>query len=190
MKSKFLGMLLVVLCMLAVLPMQAEEGEQQNQAKGWFPVRMNIWPGLAGIPWDRDIYGVSFGLLLASQNDPGTKIIGLDLGPLVTNSTNVEGVSIAVESFLRDSEGFQIGIGCDGSNFLGVQLSAIVNIARDSKKVVQISAICNDADTVENAIQISLFNKAAKGNAIQIGIMNVLENGFLPVFPLFNFSVK
>ena len=41
-----------------------------------------------------------------------------------------------------------------------------------------------------NPLQIGLFNFTADDSPFQIGLLNYNPNGFLPVFPIFNFSTK
>ena len=45
-----------------------------------------------------------------------------------------------------------------------------------------------DEDDPQCVVQLGLFNSCRSG--VQIGLLNFNENGFLPVFPLFNFSTK
>ena len=45
-----------------------------------------------------------------------------------------------------------------------------------------------EEDDPQSVVQLGLFNSCRSG--VQIGLLNFNENGFLPVFPLFNFSTK
>ena len=45
-----------------------------------------------------------------------------------------------------------------------------------------------DEDAPQSVVQLGVVNSCQNG--VQIGLLNFNENGFLPVFPLFNFSIK
>ena len=56
------------------------------------------------------------------------------------------------------------------------------------KEGFQVGAFNHTSDG--NPVQIGLFNTTSKGSQFQIGLLNYNRNGFLPVFPFFNYSVK
>ena len=56
------------------------------------------------------------------------------------------------------------------------------------KEGFQVGAFNHTSDG--NPVQIGLFNTTSKGSPFQIGLLNYNPNGFLPVFPFFNYSVK
>ena len=56
------------------------------------------------------------------------------------------------------------------------------------KEGFQVGAFNHTSDG--NPVQIGLFNTTSKGSPFQIGLLNYNKNGFLPVFPFFNYSVK
>ena len=56
------------------------------------------------------------------------------------------------------------------------------------KEGFQVGAVNHTSDG--NPVQIGLFNTTSKGSQFQIGLLNYNRNGFLPVFPFFNYSVK
>lgn len=71
----------------------------------------------------------------------------------------------------QDVEGIDLSlIGVNDGNGSGIQFGAI-----------------NYAETVEG-IQLSFLNLADQLHGIQIGILNFAKNGFMPVFPIFNFN--
>ena len=69
----------------------------------------------------------------------------------------------------------------------GTQIGAI-NTARGVGGA-QIGAVYNDAEEVRG-VQFGFFNGCAHISGVQVGVLNFNRTGFLPVFPLFNFSVK
>ena len=52
----------------------------------------------------------------------------------------------------------------------------------------QVGVVNNTSDG--NPVQIGLFNTTFDGSPFQIGLLNINPNGFLPIFPFFNYSVK
>ena len=56
------------------------------------------------------------------------------------------------------------------------------------KEGFQVGAVNHTSDG--NPVQIGLFNTTFDGSPFQIGLLNINPNGFLPVFPFFNYSVK
>ena len=56
------------------------------------------------------------------------------------------------------------------------------------KEGFQVGAFNHTSDG--NPVQIGLFNTTSKGSPFQIGLLNYNPNGFLPVFPFFNYSAK
>ena len=56
------------------------------------------------------------------------------------------------------------------------------------KEGFQVGAFNHTSDG--NPVQIGLFNTSSDGSPFQIGLLNYNPNGFLPVFPFFNYSVK
>ena len=52
----------------------------------------------------------------------------------------------------------------------------------------QVGAVNNTSEG--NPVQIGLFNTTFDGSPFQVGLLNINPNGFLPIFPFFNYSVK
>ena len=86
---------------------------------------------------------------------------------------------------LRDGTG--IDRGHDYRNSLGKCLNlGVLNF--DLTEGFQIGVLNNTSDG--NPVQIGLFNTSFDGSPFQIGLLNINPNGFLPIFPFFNYSVK
>lgn len=69
----------------------------------------------------------------------------------------------------------------------GTQIAAI-NTARGIRGA-QLGVVYNDAEEV-SGVQFGFFNGCTHISGVQVGVLNFNRTGFLPVFPLFNFSVK
>ena len=123
----------------------------------------------------------------------GLQVIGLDCS--AKNESRITGCQIG--GLLRSSvRGAQIGAitynpgidrGHDRRESIGKCLNlGVLNF--DSMEGFQVGVVNNTADG--NPVQIGLFNTTFDGSPFQIGVLNINPNGFLPVFPFFNYSVK
>ena len=123
----------------------------------------------------------------------GLQVIGLDCS--TNNESRIVGCQIG--GLLRSGvRGAQIGAitynpgvypGHDRGDSFGKCLNlGILNF--ELKEGFQVGAINNTSDG--NPVQIGLFNTTFDGSPFQIGLLNINPNGFLPIFPFFNYSVK
>lgn len=125
---------------------------------------------LGGFP-DYTNYGVS-GLKLGIPVSGGDgAVCGWELGILSAMSRNVSGLQTSV-LFNRSSW------------VDGVQMSLLVNqVKNDYSSTTQLSFI-----NLGGSFQAGVINLS--DDAFQVGGMNFNQNGFLPIFPIINFSVK
>ena len=126
----------------------------------------------------------------------GVSVIGagIDDFPFSLNLARQDGVSFSL---------FGAPLVCNGVSFslLGAPVESngvsfsVLGISRRQQQGVYCSLLnCSfapdwtDEDDPQSVIQLGLFNSCRSG--VQIGLLNFNENGFLPVFPLFNFSIS
>ena len=120
-------------------------------------------------------------------------MIGLDCS--TNNNSRITGCQIG--GLLRSGvRGAQIGtitynpgvyLGHDRWDSFGKCLNlGVLNF--DLTEGFQVGAVNNTAEG--NPVQIGLFNTTFDGSPFQIGLLNINPNGFLPIFPFFNYSVK
>ena len=123
----------------------------------------------------------------------GLQVIGLDCS--AKNDSRITGCQIG--GLLRSSvRGAQIGAitynpGIDRGRDCRESIGKCLNLGVlnfDSMEGFQVGVVNNTADG--NPVQIGLFNTTFDGSPFQIGLLNINPNGFLPVFPFFNYSVK
>jgi len=123
----------------------------------------------------------------------GLQVIGLDCS--AKNESRITGCQIG--GLLRSSvRGAQIGAitynpGIDRGNDRRESFGKCLNLGVlnfDSMEGFQVGVVNNTSDG--NPVQIGLFNTTFDGSPFQIGLLNINPNGFLPVFPFFNYSVK
>ena len=123
----------------------------------------------------------------------GLQVIGLDCS--AKNESRITGCQIG--GVLRSSvRGAQIGAitynpgidrGRDRRDSFGKCLNlGVLNF--DSMEGFQVGVVNNTAEG--NPVQIGLFNTTFDGSPFQIGLLNINPNGFFPIFPFFNYSVK
>ena len=141
------------------------------------------------------------GLFLGAVARPKTFVSGVSVigagtndFPFGANLVQQNGVSFSL---------FGAPLECNGVSFslLGAPLVSngvsfsLLGICRRQRQGVYCSLLnCSYApdrtedDGPRSVVQLGLFNSCRSG--VQIGLLNFNENGFLPVFPLFNFSAK
>ena len=134
------------------------------------PIQLSLWRTIQIVPeaesvgtFRLSIYGVNSGMT------------GLDLG--IWNETRSQ-----------TQVGIQLGIvGKSLGGFTGWQAN-MVNISRNMFEGFQ-SGWVNHHSGRFSGLQIAIVNYAETMNGIQIGLINIIKSGgFMPWFPLFNFS--
>ena len=180
-------------------------------AKNW-PSRNNVNGVKIGLPissldggLNQKVNGVELGFVSMSQNVGGAQLSFMNV-----DTKNCAGLQLSCASVATDFKGAQIG-GYNELNKGGGAQLGIVNVGAENKGVatgvvnyhernssgVQFGAI-NSAQNY-SGIQIGAFNfnddedvqqtGRQKSSVIQFGAINYMEDGFLPVFILFNFRV-
>ena len=141
------------------------------------------------------------GVFLGAVTRPKTFVSGVSLigagmcdFPFGTNFARQDGVSFSL---------FGAPLVCNGVSFslLGAPVESngvsfsLLGICRKQRQGVYCSLFnwsyapdWTDEDDPQSVVQLGLFNSCRSG--VQIGLLNFNENGFLPVFPLFNFSTS
>ena len=142
----------------------------------------------------KDFNGIDLCLFnLYGTRGAGLQMIGLDCS--TNNNSRITGCQIG--GLLRSGvRGAQIGAitynpgvywGHDRWDSFGKCLNlGVLNF--DLTEGFQIGVLNNTSDG--NPVQIGLFNTSFDGSPFQIGLLNINPNGFLPIFPFFNYSVK
>ena len=166
-------LLVLLVCMavggFAVNGISANQGEVTPS--NYTIARICVWPHKLYWPKGIAVHGLSFGV--PATCGQGEKVIGADIALLFCKTEDVTGAQISFVNL--------------GSKIKGAQVS-LVNLSKDVKGA-QVGLFNRTEDA--NGAQIGLVNysKHAK-SGIQLGLINVMENGFLPVFPFFNFPAK
>lgn len=134
------------------------------------------------------------GLDCSMKND--SRITGCQIGGFLRSS--VRGAQIGAitynpgrQGLHSDSAVLRDGTGIDRGHDYRDSLGKCLNLGVlnfDLKEGFQVGVLNNTSDG--NPVQIGLFNTTFDGSPFQIGLLNINPNGFLPVFPFFNYSVK
>lgn len=99
------------------------------------------------------------------------------------------GAQFGLGNGAASGQGVQLGIfSSGGSEFVGGQLGA-VGLVTGKLRGAQLNAAASIASEECSGLQMGmLFNYSASGRCLQIGLVNWNPKGFLPYFPLFNYS--
>lgn len=130
-------------------------------------IQIGVWSGFPGYT-NCGVSGLRLGIPVAGGDGA---VCGWELGILSAMS--------------RDVSGLQTSVFFNRSSWVdGVQMSLLVNqVKNDYSSTTQFSFINVGGSFQAGAINLS-------DAAFQIGVMNFNHNGFLPIFPIINFSVK
>ncbi|MGH0032045.1 MAG: VC2662 family protein [Myxococcota bacterium] len=151
-------------------------------------------------PDDPSVNGVRLSLLHGRNEN----VRGFDLGVLaLSDSKRLSGLSVtwvsrvrtemaggAAVSFVNYHSGRDTGLN-----------AAFINKLNNTEKAFNVSFlnIADDATAVDlgglnmsdrSVAQIGFLNITRKIEGFQFGFLNIAENGFLPVFPVFNFAPR
>jgi len=158
-------------------------------------------------PWQLVDEAVSVeGLRLSLIRGANRDVSGFDLSCLATRTLgSLRGLQIAPANDVEgDGSGVQIAFFTSyvEGGFRGLQLSGIAGRAGRGTGA-QIAAVHSDASVWRGfqislatragemkGLQIGLLNRARELEGLQLGLLNFNENGFLPVFPFFNFGAS
>jgi hypothetical protein len=149
-------------------------------------------------PKDPNVNGVRFSILHGKNQS----VRGLDLGLLsLSETSNLSGLSLvlgmgkvtgdmsggAAISLVNVHTGSDTGLNAAFINRINAAESAVnvgfVNIA-DGTTMVDVGGLNVSS---RSSAQLGFINVTKEITGFQFGFVNIAENGFLPVFPIFNF---
>ena len=165
---------------ISIFPIDFGSGTNGLSVEG-----ITIGKGFNGIDFCLcNIYGTKgaglqmIGVDFSTHDD--SKITGCQIGGILTSA--VRGAQIGAVTYNP-----KVGVGIDRGKSFGKCLNlGVMNL--DLMEGFQVGVVNNTADG--NPVQIGLFNTTFDGSPFQIGLLNINPNGFLPVFPFFNYSIK
>ena len=132
------------------------------------PIQFSLWPHMQW-PKNENVHGLGLGIVPFGDK------------------THVIGASIGFADITKNVRGAQLGFYSNGDLIEGAQ-GGFVNFNKNVEGGQ--SALYNQTDEL-CGLQLGLVNRCkGKGKrfGLQIGLVNIMKNGFLPIFPFFNFS--
>ena len=147
------------------------------------PIQLSIAAGYSQIFKDEvPVYGLRTSFLWGEQNE----VNGIDVGIFHT-AVKTNGLALGIYNGLSESgTGIQMGLGSYvQQGFSGLQWG-LANAVTGELKGAQLG-IANQAGS-GTGFQFGGLNVTDSMQGIQIGLWNVNPNGFLPYFPIINFS--
>lgn len=112
--------------------------------------------------------GVNFGLFFGASKI-NQEMTGASLGLFNWNEGKTTGVNLGAVNVTNDVNGANV---------------SFVNYS-EGDTMVDVGAVNLSS---ESTVQVGIFNKTAKIEGVQVGLINCADNGFLPCFPIVNFA--
>ncbi len=174
----------VLACVAASLAPAAASAEKPARRSA--PVQFALVNPAQVFGEDKSVTGFRLNVLLGVNRD----VTGLDLSALAAHTLGTQrGVQLGLVNVVEGGcTGAQIGaLGNSVEGRLrGVQIAGLVTLAGEGSGV-QIAPFLAQATNL-SGFQLGLFTYADEMKGLQLGLLNFNENGFLPVFPGFNFG--
>ena len=185
----------IVISLALLISLILGAGGAGAEASGQF-----AFPGLRA-PDESSVNGLRFSLLYGQNKS----MKGLDLGFVsMSESTDLTGVAFVfgvhrLTGAMKSGAAFSL-INLHSGNDSGLN-AAFINKVNNAENALGFGLV-NIADGTtmmdiggfnmakKSSVQIGFVNVAKEIEGVQIGIMNIAENGFLPVFPFFNFPKR
>lgn len=183
--SSSLVRLALVIFAIGALP-RASAAEPADASRSSAPVQLAVWSPVQVFGEGVSVTGLRLSLISGSNQD----VTGLDLlGIASLTRGDQKGLQLGLyDEVGGDLTGWQLGVfaaNVDG-RARGLQSAAVYNHAGEGKGV-QLSAGLNRAERMRG-LQISLVNWTDDLEGVQLGLINIHRNGWLPFLPLFNFG--
>lgn len=134
----------------------------------------------------RDIWGIQ----LALGGNIVENLYGLQFGGLINFAReDVYGLQFGIMGNIADDiHGLQLGGMVNiVDNLYGLQFGGMYNMVKGDLKGIQFGYV-NIVRGEVKGLQIGLFNSCNRITGIQIGFVNKISNGFIPISPFINFG--
>jgi len=191
-----------------------------NVFASWTPVQLSFWDGVKNLPNSETVNGVKIGLPYAgnywglNQEINGLEVsifaesansTGLQLSLVNLGTVDCAGMQLAGASISKNFTGFQMGAYNEVNDASTAAQLGFTNTSKRNSKAVLVGVINNAADQTTGTqigainasyafkgVQIGVINTNYRdsSSSLQIGLINYMENGFLPIFPFFNYASK
>ena len=122
----------------------------------------------------------------------GSSVTAFRLNLIYSKNQSVTGLDLGLVNMCSGgtSKGLQWGaVGINYGSFIGWQGNWLVSIADDNMEGLQTGFYTRSGHA--GGVQIGLLNMTDTMNGLQIGLLNFIkEGGFMPFFPIVNWSFK
>ncbi len=166
-------------------PMCAGQGSVTGIEASWLGSLTHYIYGIqAGwtVCFSRELYGLQATLLTCLNTD---KLQGIQASPVFNLAGDVMGLQASSVNVSGNFIGFQpAAILNVAKNFTGFQAAPVLNVAADVSGLQ--AGLINKAAAAD--CQLGLINVSKSG--FQFGLLNFMENGFMPCFPIVNFGCE
>ena len=175
---------------------QTDQSIDKNS--GWWPfLQIVIWPGVPSYS-DKSVYGFRTGFPVSGGSgavsgaelapiiSASDEIYGVQGAPLISYAKKAEGVRCSFMNISsKKTKGLQIGaMNLNLQNSSGLDI-AVINVASGNMRGVQLGA--GNYAGGERGVQFGIFNMS-EWCGVQFGLINIIQNGWLPFCPIFNIS--
>jgi hypothetical protein len=171
----------VLACVAASLAPAAASAEEAR------PVQLALLNPVQIFGEDTSVSGFRLNVFLGVNRD----VTGFDLSTVAGHTLGSQrGVQLGLLNAVNgDCTGAQIGaFGTSVEGRLrGVQIAGLVSLASEGSGAQMAWLLARASEF--SGLQLGLITFADEMKGVQLGLLNFNENGFLPVFPLFNFSL-
>ena len=165
--------------------------------ENWTVFQFVICPGVPGVTYNSAVYGLKIGVPMSGGigcvggvemsliSSTTSRVYGVQMAAFVNIADQVEGVQLAAITNATDNvSGLQMSMINVSGNASGVQFG-LANV--DSENLNGCQAGIYNYVKDANGLQFGIIN-VAKKSSFQFGLINIIEDGWMPFFPLINFS--
>lgn len=144
------------------------------------PLQIGVWgEGLQLFPAQTKVVGVRLNLAMGDNQD----VMGVDFG-LVSRANRMDALQLNLANLVRaDFNGLSAGLFNQMGSVSGLQAGLFNNVAHDMSGFQL--GFFNVADDVAG-FQIGLINRTVAMRGVQIGLVNLIEEGPVTFFPILN----
>jgi hypothetical protein len=163
----------------------ADENATYSESKN--NVQFGIYPDLQVLDKNEKVYGIRCSFPIAENST----MIGLDFGGFSRNTKYFYGALFNLIGVYNDRNAAGVNATCifhyTAWNFNGFSFAGVFNNVFHRITGLQASLIANNARQV-SGMQFSLFNYCEDLNGVQLGLVNIYNNGTIPFSILVNFG--
>ncbi len=174
----------LMVCCFFIMLIGASAVAAETSGLSSSPFNFCLWPDIC-VPGGKDINGLNCGFVTFGNGDG--VVSGVDAALFLSTTENVNGVQMSLVNITKDSNALALAVFGNSSaiNFSGCQMS-MANSITDSDGVFQLGCL-NSSEKSKKVFQLGLINFTENSKCFQMGLLNMNDKGFLPVFPFFNF---